>query len=374
MPIKDYAYGGNAAGAQICPKCFEPVDKAVYACQTPGCTRADVPQDGERHRRDESNAPICAQCGKPLSARVCPRCFHPLDRDAGDLPKLPFVIIGASGCGKSNYLSVLIDQIRHDMGKAYNCALYPLGCDATMDLYDRLYYHPLFVQGRCPSTTESEDVEPLDYSLVFSGGAGRTCSLAFYDSCGTTFDSEKTVAQYNRGLPKAKGILLLIDPSQLPVVGESFAAQGLPVIKEDISALLLRIIHLIRAETSLTSIHNKIPIPIAVCLTKLDMVQHLLDPSSFVKYTSRHLREPQFDRVDWDSCNLEAQSLIESWAGKELMNQIQAQFADSSFFAFSALGAQFSPDRPITHVSPHRVLDPFLWLLWRNGIIECSKQ
>lgn len=355
----------------VCPKCFEEASAAVYMCRTYECPRGNTPQPGAGARHDPAGAPLCADCGKPLTARVCPHCSHPLDRTTGEVPELPFVIAGASGCGKSNFLAVLLDQIRQEMGKRYDCALYPLGGDATMELYDRLYYHPLFVQGCCPASTEPDDVEPLDYSLVFAGKEGRPCDLAFYDSCGATFDSEAAVLQHNRNLAKAKGILLLIDPSQLSGVRDLFRTQGKPVLDNDAGALLTRIIHLIRGAGGPGGTHQKIQTPIAVCVTKLDTIRRLLDPASFVAYPSRHLREPFLDRIDWDACNLEVQSLFESWTGKELLNQIKAQFEHSGFFAFSALGDQPVDGHLLRRISPHRVLDPFLWLLWQNQIIQC---
>jgi len=359
----------------ICPKCFEKIGMPAYTCGTPGCARLDMPHPAKNpdSSAPEASPPLCPDCDKPMSARLCPHCGHPLNRGSADMARLPFTLAGASGCGKSNYLSVLIQQIRQDMGKSFGCALYPLGVDSTMDFYDHMYYQPVFVRGICPPSTLQEDIEPLDYSLIFSdkpAKAGKACNLAFYDSCGATFDSEKTVSQFNGAIPLSRGILFMIDPSQFPVVQEALSAQGLPVLTSEPNALLARVIHLIREGGGLASMNQKIPIPIAVCLTKLDTITHLLDPSSFIAHPSRHLREPSLNTAELQICSLEVQSLIESWAGKEFINQIHTQFAHAAFFGLSALGRQPLEGEQIGRVSAHRVLDPFLWLLFQNQIIH----
>lgn len=359
----------------ICPKCFEKIAMPAYTCGTPGCPQLDIPQPaGEPgSSAPEAVSPRCPACEKPMSARLCPHCGHPLDRGSADMIRLPFTLVGITGSGKSNYLSVLIQQIRQDMGKTFGCALYPLGVDSTMEFYDHMYYQPVFVRGVCPPSTELEDIEPLDYSLIFSdkpAKTGKACNLALYDSCGATFDSEKTISQFNGAIPLSKGILFMIDPSQFPVVREALSAQGLPVLDADPNALLARVVHMIREASGLTNMNQRISIPIAVCLTKLDTITQLLDPSSFIAHSSRHLREPSLDTAELEICSLEVQSLIESWADKEFINQIHTQFTQAAFFGLSALGSQPLNGEQIGRVSAHRVLDPFLWLLFRNQIIH----
>lgn len=356
----------------VCPKCFEKIEQAAYACHTPDCTNADLPLAGADTTKDDAGNPVCAACKNPLTARICPHCGYPLGILGDDAPRLPVVIAGASGSGKSNYLSVLIHTIKTRMSKVFDCSLYPVGGDATMRLYEEEYHRPLFVQGRVPAPTELDDIEPMDYSLVFSGQSrnGRTCNVSFYDSCGATFESERTTARYNRALPGARAIFLLIDPAQLPGVQDQFRIQKRPILEADPTELLSRVIQLIREAGNINSIQKKIQIPLAVCLTKLDTLEHLLDPSSFSLQQGRQLRAPRLDKADRAICDLEVRSLIESWAGRELLNQVRGQFSHFGFFALSALGSEPVGGTQINRVVPQRVLDPFLWMLWKNRIID----
>lgn len=360
----------------VCPKCFAkyPAGNRLVVCQNAACQKAGqhIPESSAGLQNGQ---PVCPDCGREMSMRLCPHCQFEFSGHSPGAEMLGLSMVGAERCGKSHFLTVLLNSVKQEMSKAYGCALYPLGGDSTIEQYNRQYFRPLFVQGQTLSSTAQEDVEPLIYSLVFpdTGGNGKTTSLTFYDACGANFDSERTMEEINRNIYNSRGILLLIDPSQFPVIRDRRRAQGKPVSEVDPGTLLSRMIHLIRAGSGQGDIRQKITIPIAICLTKLDILRPWLDVSSFVRCGSRHLRQPGFDPVDFESCSLEIMSLIESWSGKDLINQITSQFTHYGFFGFSALGEEPTPTGQVHHIQPHRIMDPFLWLLWRNRIIGTAK-
>jgi hypothetical protein len=294
--------------------------------------------------------------------RLCPKCGFEFSGHSAGAEMLGVSMVGAERCGKSHFLTVLVNSVKQEMSKAYGCALYPLGGDKTIAQYNEKYFEPLFVHGQCVSSTQQEDVEPLIYSLVFPDGrdsGGKTANLTFYDACGANFGSVRVMEESNRNIYNSRGILFLIDPSQFSSIRERRRALGKPVSDVDPATLLARMIHLIRGGGGQSDIRKKITIPIAVCLTKLDIVKPYLDVSSFVGSRSRHLKQSCFDPVDFDSVSLEVMILIESWAGKDLINQIMSQFETYGFFGFSSLGEEPSEDNRVTHIQPHRVMDPF---------------
>lgn len=360
----------------ICPKCFAryPPQERLLVCQNSACEKSGqrIP---EAQASYHGSQPLCPACGREMPMRLCPRCGFEFSGHSAGAEMLGISMVGAERCGKSHFLTVLINSAKQEMSKVYGCALYPLGGDSTIEQYNQKYYQPLFVHGQCISSTLQEDVEPLIYSLVFpdTDGNGQTANLTFYDACGANFGSVRRMEEGNRNIYNSRGILFLIDPSQFSTIRERRRAGGKPVCEVDPATLLARTIHLIRGGSGRGDIRQKITIPIAVCLTKLDIVRPYLDVSSFVKCRSRHLRQPAFDPIDFESCSLEIMSLIESWAGKDLINQIASQFETCGFFGFSALGEEPTEDNRVAHIQPHRVMDPFLWLLWKNGIIGAAK-
>ncbi|MCL2068382.1 MAG: hypothetical protein FWH00_00630 [Oscillospiraceae bacterium] len=358
----------------ICPKCFSKHEsaKSALGCAKPGCPRERIPTTVELS--DSKQQANCASCGSVMKLRYCPDCGYLIQSEDENVDVLPISIIGGEGCGKSNYLSVLIDQIRHSMGKAYDCSLYPLGGDETIDQYERKYYKPLFVEGRCIDSTDQEDILPLVYSLVFSDTTrhGKTCNLTFYDACGANFQSERLMANYNRSIYNSCGVLFLIDPAQLPGLREHYRGISGRSCKEDASIVLSRTIRLIREGSGQKNIKKKISTPIAVCLTKADTFRPLLDAGSFLRYPSRHLKSPAFDMMDYNCCNLETRSLLEAWGGGDLIQQVTSQFSNCGFFSFAALGNAPDSRNQISHISPHRVCDPFLWIMRQNKAIKSN--
>ena len=346
----------------------------MLICNNKKCAKAGVQvAEGEVPMRGDQ--PVCPECDREIITKLCPKCGFEFSGDSAGSEMLGISMVGAERCGKSHFLTVLVNSLKQEMAKAYGCALYPLGGDHTIEQYNRHYYKPLFIDGHTVSSTTQEDVEPLIYSLVFPDGDhfGRTASLTFYDACGENFMSERNMEENNRNLYNSRGILFLIDPTQFTVINERRRAKGKAVSAVDPGTLLARTIHLIRNGAGQADIRTKISIPIAVCLTKMDIVRPWLDASSFLSCQSRHLRQPAFDPIDFESCSMEVMSLIESWSGKELINQVTSQFSEYGFFAFSALGGDPTDAGQVSHVSPHRIMDPLLWILWKNKIIGANK-
>jgi hypothetical protein len=357
----------------MCPKCFTVSgdEQFVYACPREGCKSHSKPLGAAEAVRDRNGQPACPCCGEPYPHPLCPECGFPiLDSDADSL-SLSISLVGSQGSGKSHYLSVLIDELKNSVSPAYSCSLFPLGGDDTLSLYEKQYYRRLFVDNQCLASTAQDEVSPLIYSLVFQNETrSKSVNLMFYDSCGANFETITAMANHNRSVYHAGGILFMIDPTQVPAVAEWQASRGGRICDSDAGALLTRIVHLVRTGSGQKNLGKKLDIPIAVCLTKLDTLRPMLDAASFLRAPSRHLREGSFDSDDFEACSLEAQSLIEFWGGGELVRQVNTQFANVGFFGVSSLGGEPSESGGVHHIAPHRVTDPLLWLLWKCKAIS----
>lgn len=364
----------------LCPRCFEEqsLDSIEYICsntsQTARCQHAmdQVPQHPANLKK-----PVCEECGHPLITKVCSKCGAELPLNIGTTKNYPIAIIGAKETGKSNYVAVLINQLKNEVGRAFDCSLMACG-DKTMNRYRTDFYDPLFRKRVCVRGSDAGDVDPLIYSLIFrrKGGLFRktvndAVSLTFFDTAGENLNALDTMQTFNRYLFHSAGIILLLDPLQLPAVRDELQDKiRLPEENTDVNTILNRTIEIIRTGSGLTDLSKKIDIPLAIAFTKIDAVDSLLDPASCLKNDSMHIRKGYFDQVDFNDSNEEMQSLVENWLGMELYQTVSMQFSRFAFFGLSALGSNPDMDNRIPKFRPFRVADPFLWLLAQENIIQ----
>ena len=276
--------------------------------------------------KDEESAVVCEKCGRKMVYKLskfgkflacpgypeckntkaireetgakCPKCGGELPLNIGTAKSYPIAIIGAKETGKSNYVAVLINQLKNDIGRAFNCALMACG-DKTLNRYRTEFYDPLYRHRTCVRGSDAGDVDPLIYSLIFQRKGGLfkkamndAVSLTFFDTAGENLNSLASMQTFNRYLYHSSGIILLLDPLQLPAVRDELQGKiRLPEENTDVNTILNRTIEIIRTGSGLTNLSKKIDIPIAIAFTKIDAVDELLDPASCLKNDSAHIRK-----------------------------------------------------------------------------------
>jgi len=353
-----------------CPKCFAHLTEETLAlrCANSACPWAGNTTLAAGAVEGPGGALACPVCGENFSFAYCPECKFPVREDELSEVSLSVSLAGATGCGKSHYVAVLIQELKNRFSKAFECSLFPVGGEKTMSFYEKDYYNPLYVEGKCIPRTRQDEVNPLLYSLVFSDASPiKAFDLTLYDACGKNFESISAMSKLNRSLGRSGGILFLVDPMDLSKVAEK---HGVHIAKPSgAGALLSRTIHLLRTSSGRRSLQKNLDIPIAICLTKLDTIRDMLDASSFVAASSRQMRESAFEKYDFEACNLEMQSFFEASGGGEILKQVSSQFNHYAFFGLSSLGHEPSGGS-VQHVAPHRVADPLLWLFWKNKLIK----
>jgi hypothetical protein len=104
-------------------------------------------------------------------------------------------------------------------------------------------------------------------------------------------------------------------------------------------------------------------------LSKMDV---LLDNDLLPKGFSLNFPRSRKGYVDLDdiqSMNSEMQALLAQLCGHEFIQHVRMNFRNFSFFGFSALGCNPHGSKKIEKLQPHRVEQPFVWLLWKNGLV-----
>nr|VFK28913.1 MAG: hypothetical protein BECKMB1821G_GA0114241_10432 [Candidatus Kentron sp. MB]VFK33397.1 MAG: hypothetical protein BECKMB1821I_GA0114274_10452 [Candidatus Kentron sp. MB]VFK76145.1 MAG: hypothetical protein BECKMB1821H_GA0114242_10442 [Candidatus Kentron sp. MB] len=382
---------------EICPYCFDPfrLKDTPFRCASPPARCTLVP-DAILERKWEDRRPVgkvlssdgrfttfrtCPDCGQRSYKRLCPLCHQELPHIFGEYRNYIFAVIGAKRAGKSHYLPALIEQIKHHVGPRMEMLLQPMN-DFTINRYRTDFYNPLFNQHQTLEETFSALAGrpgaatiqlPMTFSLTFTGrnligkdSIKRAITLAFFDTAGEDLKSEDTMATVNKYIYRSHGIILLLDPLQLNRVRDQLGAKvSLPLQDTETSDIVSRVAKLIRQGRELGT-GDKIPIPLAIALSKIDAVTSLLDTQAQINSSTKP--GSGFDQADFEAIDAEVQSFVVRWDSEHLLQQVRAQFRTYGFFALSALGAP--PDgTKVTRIVSLRVEAPFLWLLHHHKLI-----
>ncbi len=398
----------------VCPYCFEENDlyKIKFRCQNDPMKCAPEVDDVYGNFRNTGSVPMpkvfdipntkgnfssmkdymkfelpkklpCPHCKEKSQLRICPHCHSELPYTIGDYKDLTIAVIGAKEAGKSHYVAVLIKQIQNQISQAFNANLQPIN-DETINRYREDFYNPIYRNKEIISATRSARTQfstrvPLVYSLSFvekdwlkREKIANVSTLTFFDTAGEDLDSEELMRTENKYIYNSQGIILLIDPLQIPEVRHTLEGKGmnLPNQNTESEDIISRVAMLIRKAKGLSQ-ETLIKIPIAIAFSKIDALNNLIDASSPLKYESNH--NGHFNFSDFESLNTEMSELLREWSGQYIIQQVKTNFAYYGFFGLTALGANPHDGTKIVRIRPLRVEDPFLWLLHHHNLIKGKK-
>lgn len=319
----------------------------------------------------------CMKCTAARKAVYCPVVNKEIPSDFLNEESLSIALLGAKASGKSNYIGVLINEIKRKMTASFNCTLSLTSSEESREFYNTHYYEPLYKYGSVVDATSQDDVPPLIFPLRFMDKKNRitkVAALSFYDTAGENLDSTEVMVVNNKYLPNADGIILLLDPLQLPKVREKLSGKmTLPAQNTDVAEVLSRIIQNIR---DVKNIRGTIKIPIALAFTKIDALEEydILREDSSLRTESEHLSRGVFVETDFESVNIEMKDVLDYWLDEGFVQQMK-NFEKYAFFGLTALGGaprgtKLAGDK----IKPRRVLDPLLWLLAENNYIKRVKK
>jgi len=388
-----------------CPFCFRRVDtsRLAYQCSNRGNQECVLAVDEKRKAMTGSKVlsyrtfpapagrgePICPECGARATRRACPECHTsvPIDFVGSDSPMIG--IVGSKGSGKTVLMTVQVKHLREVVGKRFGAAVRmatdsPDGADGVSS-YKANREALLFEGRRLPEGTQQNGVVRRS-PLVLHWQApptrrlgalqSRSTILSFVDTAGEDLTDQDTTftLQY---LTVCDGLIIALDPFALPGARAQLNLPAQAVQTADGAPLevVARITELLRTEMEGTSSRwalrpRKIKIPVAVVFTKIDAFYGGLDRANPIM-----AKPPQtsvYQEVDGQAVHEHVRALLHGWDADDLDLHLQLNYDDFRFFAVSALGAE--PDyvhRAVAEggVRPHRVEDPILWLLSKEGTV-----
>jgi hypothetical protein len=388
----------NVIAKITCPFCFETfaVGKAKYRCIYATCPKREpdtvfaakrglrvAPMKGRVFEKDDhltvksllssNNSARCDACGKMTSKRVCPHCHFELSHDAGQIEDHIIAIIGGRATGKGHYIATLIQRLENEVGAQFHFALHMLG-DETRERFEADYRGPLFRRKSVIQPTQSAMVEsrvktPMVFRLTMNAGNRlRAVNLSFFDSAGEDMQSLDVLSTEARYICYASGIVFLLDPLQIDAIRQRLPESSLPDRDPEVDPtyIVQRLRELFERQFNLPAT-KKIRTPVAFVLSKADMLMPIIDPSSALKMTGEHFGK--LNLADSQSVHTEVWNYLQNWMGANFSNLVDTHFANYRYAAVSSLGR--APENgKLETISPLRVEDPFLWILYQLGLIK----
>ncbi len=377
--------------AITCPYCMNPIDKSSVEYECPQCGQS-YKAAGLFHNK----VPECKNKAAHPSALLasvirCPHCHERLPSDYLDYEmSLKFSLVGTTNSGKTNYLVSMLHELMHTMKTGL--AISPL--DTTRDYYRSFkeLEKTMFLDHQLLPATSLGRVEPYMWRIrdknKMKGNKIPSYSLTIYDGAGESFSSldqsENTIlAKY---LCDTRTLFILIDPLQLP----SFVMRGManPNMADNQNATesLQKVAKFVHDNKGLAA-NALIDMNVAIIFTKIDAISDESGYDSvfgdseliYSRGDATHMGCYDFKKGGFDVGRAEAvsNSICEYLKENEVdfYNAVTENFIESKvrYFGVSALGNPPTNENGmmmLRHIDPIRILDPFLWMMVKEGLIK----
>jgi hypothetical protein len=382
-----------------CPFCFSKIDTSRLAYQ---CTnrngRCEKSVDETRLAMTQSNAlsyptfmpnpppgrggdAACPQCNSAARRRACPRCHTAVPADFVDSDSPLLAIVGSTGAGKTVYMTVLAKRLRETVGARFGASVRIATDDP--DKFDNLEDYiadregSIYERGNLPQKTNtalSETRRPL--AVLWQGQKrnllGRLAPfstiLSFVDTSGEDLARVEDAFTL-RYLSVADALIIALDPFALPGARDTLSLPSTAIQSANPADVVSRITEVLRNEHGLKR-GKKIKIPVAIVFTKMDAFFPSLAKNNPILTAAKG--GATYDEQDGQAVHEHMRALLHQWGAGNIDTDLQLNYATYRFFGVSALGAE--PDYNLAQVAaggvrPHRVEDPLLWLLAKEGAV-----
>ena len=320
----------------------------------------------------------CDVCFTESHTHLCPECHFELPHDVGQIKQYTIAIIGGTGTGKSHYIGSLIFSLKVE--RRLNLIVTLLS-DETQIRWQQDFYGPVFerrtvLPGTLSARTDTRVKVPLVLRLTSKDNPlerklnrlwHQSVNTSIFDAAGEDMAEYEKLSVENKAITRAAGLIFIVDPLQIGSVVQQLP--GVTAPKGDPRSLpdnmLGRMIKLFEEDKVRP---GGIPIPLAVVLSKVDVLEFIVDPGSALRRPSMH--SGTLNLAEVQSTSTEVASYLRSWLTHSFCDTIETRFPDHMYFGVSSLGRQRSIRDQLEMVEPLRVEEPFLWLLYKLGFVR----
>lgn len=359
----------------LCPYCMSKITSSAIKYECPKCGKEAEQSLMERIRHIP---PSCKEpeCNKRLATeRKCPSCNNRLPSDILDYSKyLRFSILGISGAGKTNFLTTMLHETR---AAGLPVVLSPMDSDTQTIFRDNealLYDDAIPVE----ATPAGRPPQPQQWKVQdkskMSSRKIPSYSLTIFDGAGE--DQSRIDSTISRYISGSKTLVILIDPLALKGVrrlvnNKNILDWSSPAnLKNEGSADLVNGLAAYIRENLNIRTGRMIEKDVAVVFTKMDAVFNSFGAATVTK-PSPHAVQKAFVKADADAVDMEIRDWLLRQGEHSFLNEIDTNFEKRRirYFGVSSFGQPPQGLNRLGAVVPHRVLDPLIWMLAKEGIL-----
>jgi hypothetical protein len=298
------------------------------------------------------------------ATRICEQCSYEAPATYLKLARLCFPTVGVRSSGKTHWLVMCYHLIKNNnvpVKTSFTSAL----SENTEDVFEKL--DEIRQQRKGLPATVYRRSDPLTYRILDQDHWGANASmLNLFDYSGEMTDQRVNVDELRRRAVLMEGFLLFPDPTQ---VGKQGSSVG---IDYQVRALM-KFYEDMRLMRDLDE-GQKIDVPIAVCLSKLDLLMKHNPMGQAARRWLRVIRETQHMPLTLETLAYRSQlcqevlpSMFPAW---NIVRTLQEHFGNRYFFfPMTPVGLE-ELDKPNlqdrVHI-PFGVFEPILWLLHMHG-------
>ena len=394
---------------QTCLTCFKDfdLDEAHYRCVNKQCVERDeqlsdfllgidqvlgtvvIPEFPDTRPPELRNGhqQLCPKCLNPTSVRLCPRCHAELPTYLEGVPGHIVYVLGPKGCGKSLYLIATFEHLEKRVFPTHLKSHFEFCTRHAKDKYKRLcdsvYRSGILLPATRADRTDPELLMPFIFHtrvksyvpFFYPISRRRSLNLAAFDTSGEDCEKLESLQWCCQGLPKSSALIILIDPTSFPAIAAQLSTEAKTSIVDQVGnpkTVIDNITQYYRSSLGLP-VQAKIPIPVALVLTKVDALKGLLDPASRIFDEAQHRQG--FDRVYCDHVSEDVRAFLrdERIGGHSIVAAVEANFSDHLFFAATSLGKPprvEAGQKRADNINPRNPENPWLWLLYRFGVLS----
>lgn len=360
----------------LCPSCLEKLSSKDLLLTCSKCGYTVTPPRFRLFSRGAipCNAPGCKGFA---TNRKCGKCLADLPADIMDYEKyLRFSIVGITGAGKTNFLTAMLHELRNTPGNPWVTS--PMNDQTARNFNDN--DKMIFADNMPVAATNRGEIEPQlwrikdksrmtnttipSYSMTIFDGAGEDCE-----------DIENADEKIKRYIRESKALVILIDPLALPNIEAKVSPD---ILKWSVTSshgsnasgdMVQGLADYIRKACGIAP-GKLIDRDVAIVFTKIDALWNDFK-GGYVTQTSPHLARKAFVKSDADAVDAEIRSWLEDSGENFFLDAVDTNFSKNrlKYFGVSSFGQPPKGNQRLAKVTPHRVLDPLIWMFSKEGIV-----